>query len=152
MNASEQTNDVWELSTTPYTKVYGSGKSTTFQMPTMKRKSDGFTLIREKCTREWMETFKIQEELEEFGFYAQRWDFEKDDISDTYIVKTKLRDRDWVLSKNENSEMIIKHAKDIEAGLLYFSTIEKYNTFPVKKVLFDVAQYPDSKLIKVRDL
>jgi hypothetical protein len=152
MNASEQTNDVWEMYKTPLTVDYGDGIPEVSNFSTITRKSDGFTMIWRKRSREGMSVFICKMEDKEFSFYAQRWDYDKESLSDTYIVEVTLHHREWSLNQTENSELILKYAKSVEKGLLHFSTTGQDTDFPVKEVWFDLASYPKHNFVKAEDL
>jgi hypothetical protein len=153
MNASEQTNDVWEMFTETVTIKY-SEEVTTTNNRTGVRNQDGFSLVREKCTIVGkFETFLARGNFGEFQFAAHRWDELNEKATSVCIVKTRFYSHDWIINEADNRKMILFHSKAIESALLHFPPTETHLNLLIKKVYFNLTAYPEpEKLVTAKEL
>ena len=140
-NAITQESSMWETFEENYTDP-NSGN--TFTHVTGIRREDHFSLLTHRMDKEGNQTFICRGDFGEFKFYASRWQgelFHQGKLLDIYTVWVNGNPDSGYLKKERHRQLVLEHAKDIEAGLLSFPLGKIFNT-PVKKVVFDISVDP----------
>lgn len=133
---------MWEVIKEPHEQILADGHISKYEVPGIKRKEDGLTVVWESGTHEGIDVFLCRGSFGEFRFQAWRWDDRKNEPLDKYLIfpgefLSTLWNRN--IDEKKNRELCLSHAKDIESALLNFPLFPIYKNIPVKEVLFNIS-------------
>ena len=134
---------MWEEFTEPATVIISEALTKTWDRKCIKR-TDGYTVMRISLGPDKQEIYNCRGPFGEFRFFAYRWNIEKNEPIDTYVVYLKMHEADWPLDASKNEEMIRTYSKDIESALINFPLHTAFKSQPARKVMFDVSTPPAS--------